>query len=58
MQTLSEAAGASAHSLDDPLQRALRDINTMSSHVVYDLDTVLEQQGRAMVGLPPNTVLV
>jgi hypothetical protein len=25
---------------------------------VYDLDTVLEQQGRAMVGLPPNTVLV
>ncbi len=39
-------------------QRALRDINTMSSHVVYDLDTVLEQQGRAMVGLPPNTVLV
>jgi 3-hydroxy-9,10-secoandrosta-1,3,5(10)-triene-9,17-dione monooxygenase len=58
VQTLSEAAGASAHSLDDPLQRALRDINTMSSHVVYDLDTVLEQQGRAMVGLPPNTVLV
>jgi alkylation response protein AidB-like acyl-CoA dehydrogenase len=58
VQTLSEAAGATAHSLDDPLQRALRDINTMSSHVVYDLDTALEQQGRAMVGLPPNTVLV
>ncbi len=58
VQTLAEAAGAGAHMLDDPLQRALRDINMMSCHVVYDLDTALELQGRALVGLPPNSVLV
>jgi 3-hydroxy-9,10-secoandrosta-1,3,5(10)-triene-9,17-dione monooxygenase len=58
VQTLAEAAGAGAHMLDDPLQRALRDINMMSCHVVYDLDTALELQGRAMIGLPPNSVLV
>jgi 3-hydroxy-9,10-secoandrosta-1,3,5(10)-triene-9,17-dione monooxygenase len=57
VQTVTEAAGAGAHFLDDPLQRALRDINMMANHVVYDLDTALELQGRAMVGLPPNSVL-
>ncbi|HUA34087.1 MAG TPA: acyl-CoA dehydrogenase family protein [Candidatus Binataceae bacterium] len=58
IQTLVEAAGAGAHMLDDPLQRAFRDINMMSCHVVYDLDTALELHGRAMLGLPPNSVLV
>src|SRR5262249_47391162 len=58
VQTLAEAAGAGAHFLDDPLQRASRDINMMASHVVYDLDTSLELQGRAMLGLPPNSILV
>jgi len=50
-----EASGASAHALDNPLQRALRDVNVMSSHVVYDLDLANEQHGRAMIGLPPNS---
>lgn len=58
VRTVCEAAGAGAHSLDNPLQRALRDIHVMSNHVVYDLDMALELQGRAMIGLPPNTALL
>lgn len=57
IRTASEGAGSSAHALDNPLQRALRDVNVMASHVVYDKDLVRELRGRAMVGLPPNTAL-
>jgi hypothetical protein len=57
IRTVCEASGSSAHSLDNPLQRALRDINVMASHVVYDLDMALELRGRTLVGLPPNTAL-
>lgn len=57
IRTACEGSGSSAHALDNPLQRALRDVNVMSSHVVYDLDLALELRGRSMVGLPPNTAL-
>lgn len=57
VREVCEASGSSAHALDNPLQRALRDVNVMASHVVYDLDLALELQGRALVGLPPNTAL-
>lgn len=50
-----EGAGSSAHMTDNPLQRALRDINVMASHVIYDMDAATELHGRAMIGLPPNT---
>ncbi len=49
-----EACGASAHFLDNPLQRALRDLNTGSCHTVFDLDVSTENYGRLLVGLPPN----
>ncbi|PRZ43151.1 alkylation response protein AidB-like acyl-CoA dehydrogenase [Antricoccus suffuscus] len=39
---LVAGSGASAHRLDSPLQRALRDINTGSGHVVFDQDTSAE----------------
>lgn len=32
IRIVCEASGAAAHSLDNPLQRAMRDINTMSIH--------------------------
>lgn len=57
IRIVCEASGSSAHALDNPLQRALRDINVMASHVVYDLDMALELRGRTLVGLPPNTAL-
>lgn len=49
-----EACGASAHFLDNPLQRTLRDLNTASCHTVFDLDLSTENYGRLLVGLPPN----
>ena len=49
-----EACGASAHFLDNPLQRTLRDLNTASCHTVFDLDVSTEVYGRLLVGLPPN----
>jgi hypothetical protein len=58
IRTVCEASGSSSHFLENPLQRALRDINVMSSHVVYDLDGALELHGRAMIGLPPNSAVV
>jgi hypothetical protein len=38
-----------------PLQRALRDVNVMASHVVYDFDGATELLGRSLIGLSPNT---
>ncbi len=49
-----EACGASAHFLDNPLQRALRDLNTASCHTVFDLDLSSEIYGRLLVGLEAN----
>lgn len=50
-----EGAGSSAHMTSSPLQRALRDINVMASHVVYDFDAATELHGRALIGLAPNS---
>lgn len=53
-----EGAGSSAHFRNNPLQRTLRDINVIGSHVVYDMDSATELQGRSLLGLPPNSPLV
>ncbi|HEV2364745.1 MAG TPA: hypothetical protein VGS12_11180 [Caulobacteraceae bacterium] len=55
IKVVCEASGSAAHFLDNPLQRALRDINIMASHVVYDMDLATELHGRALIGLPPNS---
>ncbi|MEZ5557838.1 MAG: acyl-CoA dehydrogenase family protein [Pseudomonadales bacterium] len=47
-----EASGAHAHFLDNPLQRMLRDLHTLSCHTVFDLDLSAEQHGRALLELP------
>ena len=54
LQSLAEASGASAHFLDNPLQRALRDVNVIATHVVFDLDQRLEIHGRGLLGLDPG----
>jgi alkylation response protein AidB-like acyl-CoA dehydrogenase len=54
---LVEGAGSSVHALDQPFQRAMRDILVVSTHVAFDCDIAYEQHGRGMVGLPPNTPL-
>ena len=58
VQSISEASGASAHFQSDPLQRSLRDLNTLACHVVFDLDGTLEMYGRTLLGLDPGSPLV
>lgn len=56
---LSEASGGSAHMMDSPFQRALRDVNTLAGHVIFDYDATTELFGRVQVGLDvPRGVLV
>jgi len=58
IQISADAAGSSTHLMSNPIQRALRDVNVMSSHVVFDLDAATELHGRALIGLPMNSPLV
>lgn len=47
---LMEAAGASAHFLSSPLQRAKRDVDIAAGHVVFDYDTSRELSGALAIG--------
>ncbi len=51
---VAEGSGASAQFNSDPLQRALRDVNVASCHIVFDLDAQRERYGRVMLGLDPG----
>jgi len=58
VQICAVGAGAGAQALSDPLQRIQRDVNTMIAHALYDPDLVYEQEGRALLGLPPMHMMV
>jgi alkylation response protein AidB-like acyl-CoA dehydrogenase len=58
VRIMAEAAGTSAHYSSSPMQRALRDLNVITTHIVFDMDTVTEQRGRVLVGLEPTTTLL
>lgn len=47
---LMEAAGASAHFLANPLQRAKRDVDIAAGHVVFDYDVGRELAGALAIG--------
>jgi len=47
---LMEASGASAHFLTNPLQRAKRDVDIASGHVVFDYDVGRELAGALAIG--------
>jgi alkylation response protein AidB-like acyl-CoA dehydrogenase len=55
---VTEASGSSIHFLHNPMQRYLRDIMVMTSHVIFDIDVTLEQHGRSMLGLEPTSIIV
>ena len=57
-RAMTDNGGSSTHALDDPLQRAARDIAVGSSHVVFDRLTTSELLGRVELGLPPQTFLI
>jgi 3-hydroxy-9,10-secoandrosta-1,3,5(10)-triene-9,17-dione monooxygenase len=48
---LLEASGASAHFLDNPLQRIKRDVDVLAGHVVFDYDTSRELAGALILGM-------
>lgn len=48
---LLEASGASAHFLGSPLQRAKRDVDVLSGHVVFDYDVSRELAGALAIGV-------
>lgn len=56
---LLNASGASAHFLDNPLQRAKRDVDVLSGHVIFDYDTSRELAGALRIGLkiPPTAMI-
>ncbi|MCX2930309.1 acyl-CoA dehydrogenase [Mycobacterium sp. CVI_P3] len=49
---LLESSGASAHFLHNPLQRAKRDVDVISGHVVFDYDVSRELAGALEIGVP------
>jgi alkylation response protein AidB-like acyl-CoA dehydrogenase len=48
---LLEASGASAHFVDNPLQRIRRDVDVIAGHVVFDYDTSRELAGALRLGM-------
>jgi alkylation response protein AidB-like acyl-CoA dehydrogenase len=57
VKLVCESTGTSIHFLDNPMQRILRDMMVMTSHIIFDEDVTMEQHGRGMLGLPPNTAI-
>ncbi len=55
---LVEGAGTTAHVSGSHFNRAMRDIITLSTHLVFEYDTSMEQHGRALVGLEPNSRMI
>lgn len=54
LRDLNDAGGSSAHSLDNPAQRALRDVTVMATHKMMDLGEAMQLLGRVSIGLPSN----
>ena len=48
---LLEASGATAHFVDNPLQRIKRDVDVLAGHVVFDYDTSRELAGALRLGM-------
>lgn len=51
-------AGGRAIYDTNPLQRAMRDLDTMGAHVALSFDSAAEQFGAVDLGLPPTTLLI
>lgn len=55
IRLLIDNGGSSVHLLSDPLQRFARDANVACGHLIQDYESLSEQHGRSMLGLPPVT---
>jgi 3-hydroxy-9,10-secoandrosta-1,3,5(10)-triene-9,17-dione monooxygenase len=52
---LQDGSGASAIHLDVPIQRIVRDIDSLAQHAVMNPQTNIELYGRVLCGLEPHT---
>lgn len=57
VRDLSAASGASAQYLSSPMQRALRDLSTLGTHVVFDGDAAHELYGSVAMGQSPTSFM-
>lgn len=53
---LTEASGASAHFVNNPLQRIKRDVDIICGHVVFDYDVARELAGALEVGVKVSPI--
>ena len=53
---LLESSGASSQFLSNPMQRAKRDVDVISGHVVFDYDTSRELAGACEIGAPVSPI--
>lgn len=51
---LMNAAGARGGRLDNPIQRAFRDIHAMRQHVLFSFDVTYASAGRILMGMEPD----
>ena len=49
---IGAVVGGGGQWFENPIQRALRDVNTASSHAVFDWDSRFADYGRALTGEP------
>ena len=56
-QRLADASGSSVHFQKNPVQRAVRDANTATSHIAFDWDARHELLGRVQLGLDADGFL-
>lgn len=57
VQDIASVAGASGSRLDNPIQRALRDISTASNHAIFDRESRYADYGRLLLGQPTQSPL-
>ncbi len=54
---VAQGSGASAQLVKSPLQRIQRDLNTASTHAIFDLDVAAELYGAFLLGGEPSGLL-
>jgi alkylation response protein AidB-like acyl-CoA dehydrogenase len=57
METIFFAAGGSALALDNPIQRAMRDLHAVKAHYFMDIETTRELAGMLRLGKTPFTYI-
>ncbi len=58
VQDIASVTGASGSRLDNPIQRALRDVVAASNHVVFDRESRYANHGRLLLGQPLEALLI